>query len=256
MSHKIAMIEAREGKFFYPAQDTYIGKCLEQYGEWEQRLVDFSRSVVPEGGVIVEVGANIGSHTVPLAHHIGPEGVLYAFEPQRLIFQMLCANLVCNEVFNVNAVHAAVGDQVSTIMVPEIEIGSEYNFGAVTVGGLEGKRVPVVKIDDLNLERCDYIKVDAEGFEPQTMLGAYETIKRHKPVIYLEYNPHVQKTINFYIRQFMSDYKVWSFNEPIFKKTNFFENQEDHFVNIYSMGIVASVNDIPGVTDELESITV
>ena len=135
-----------------------------------------------------------------------------------------------------------------------MDIGIEYNFGAVTVGDSEGVEVPLMTVDQLNLARCDLIKVDAEGFEPQTMLGAYKTIEKFKPVIYLEYNYHVRNTINFYIKKFMPDYKIWKFNEVIYKSGNAFGNTEDLFKDIYSLGIILSTKEIPGVTDSLEVV--
>jgi hypothetical protein len=253
---KISGIEAKDGKFLYPTNDTYIGKCMEMYGEWESVLVDKCRQIVKEGGVVVEVGANIGTHTVPIAKHVGDSGRVYAIEPQRIIFQILCANLICNEVYNVHAYHAAAGDQPGKIKVPDLDIGIEYNFGAVTVGDSEGVEVPLMTVDQLNLDRCDLIKVDAEGFEPQTMLGAYKTIEKFKPVIYLEYNYHVRNTINFYIKQFLQGYKIWKFDEVIYKENNAFGNTENPFKDIYSLGIILSTNDIPGVTDSLEVISI
>jgi FkbM family methyltransferase len=253
---KISGIEARDGKFLYPTNDTYVGKCMAMYGEWESELVNKCRQILKEGDVVVEVGANIGSHTVPIAKHVGETGRVHAVEPQRLIFQILCANLICNEVFNVNTYHAAAGDQPGKIKVPDLDIGSEYNFGAVRVASEEGIEVPLITIDGLNLDRCDLIKVDAEDFEPQVMLGSYKTINKFKPVIYLEYNHHVRSTINFYIKKFMPEYKVWQFNEPIFKADNSFNNQTDDFGQIHSFGVILSIKDIPGVTDSLEVITI
>jgi FkbM family methyltransferase len=253
---KISGIEARNGKFLYPTNDTYIGKCMEVYGEWEEELVQKCIKIVPPGGVVVEVGSNIGTHTVPIARHVGDTGKVYAIEPQRLIFQILCANLVCNEVFNVEAYHAAAGDKPGSVLVPDLDIGIEYNFGAVRVAGQEGVSVPLMTVDSLNLERCDLLKVDAEDFEPQVLLGSFKTIEAHKPVIYLEYNPHVRSTIDFYIKQFLPHYRVWSCNEVIYKANNYFESTENHYDNIHSLGIILSTREIAGVTDSLEALVI
>ena len=56
-----------------------------------------ARSIQP-GDVVIEVGANIGPHTVFLAQHVGPQGLVLAFEPQRILFQTLCANLALNSI--------------------------------------------------------------------------------------------------------------------------------------------------------------
>jgi len=250
----ISGVEARNGRFLYPVNDTYIGKCMADYGEWEQDLVEKCIAMTPGDGVIVEVGSNIGIHTVPLARHLSDGGRVYAIEPQRVIFQLLCANVVCNEVFNVYPYHAAVGDKQGVVYVPDIDIGSEYNFGAVTVSSMEGESVPFITIDDLGLERCDLIKVSAEGLESQVLLGAQKTIHKFKPNIFVDYNYHRRGAINFFVKQFMPEYSGWEFNEVIFKEKNFFGATENHFENIYSLGLFLSINGIDGVTESLQKV--
>jgi FkbM family methyltransferase len=253
---KISGIEARDGKFLYPTNDTYIGRCMAEYGEWKGELVSKLTNIIPEGGVVVEVGSNIGTHTVPIARRLGPNGKVYAFEPQRLIFQLLCANLICNEVYNVFAYNAAVGDRPGEVLVPDLDIGVEENFGAIQVAGNEGLKVELMTIDQLKLDQCDFIKIDAQNFEPQVMLGSFETINKFSPVIYLEYNYHVRSTINFYIKQFLNGYTAWEYIEPIFKENNYFENKTNHYESICSLGLILSKNDIPGVTDSLQVVSI
>jgi len=253
---KISGIEARDGKFLYPTNDTYVGKCMAEYGEWKGELVNKLKNIIPEGGVVVEVGSNIGTHTVPIAQHLGPNGKVYAFEPQRLIFQLLCANLICNEVYNVFAYNAAVGDRPAEVLVPDLDIGGEENFGAVQVAGNEGLKVELMTIDQLKLDRCDFIKVDAQNFEPQVMLGSFDTINKFSPVIYLEYNYHVRSTINFYIKQFLNGYTAWEYIEPVFKENNHFENKNNHYDSICSLGLILSKSNIPGVTDSLQVVSI
>jgi hypothetical protein len=253
---KISGIEAKDGKFLYPTNDTYVGKCMAMYGEWESELVDKCRQILKEGDVVVEVGAYIGTHTVPIAQLVGETGLVYAIEPQRVPFQMLCANLVCNQVFNAHTYHAAAGDQIGKIKVPDLDIGEEYNFGAVRVAGENGLYVELMTVDQLDLEKCNFIKIDAEGFEPQVLLGSHKTIEKFEPIVYLKYNHYARSTIDFYIKKFMPNYKAWRFNEKIYKQENFFENSDNQFEDISSLGIILSTKEIPGVTDSLEVISV
>ncbi|MFP3733211.1 FkbM family methyltransferase, partial [Bacillus sp. SIMBA_006] len=76
---------------------------------------------VRQGDTVVEVGANIGSHTVMLSQAVGDSGVVFAFEPQRHVFQVLCANLVINHCLNVRANQCAIGDTDGTIDFPAID---------------------------------------------------------------------------------------------------------------------------------------
>ncbi|HEY8574101.1 FkbM family methyltransferase [Phenylobacterium sp.] len=169
--------------------DQYVTRSLEVYGEFsglEQRLFE---QVVKPGMTVVEVGANIGAHTVPLARACAP-GTLYVFEPQQRVFQILCANLALNDIRNVVALPEASGAEPGHVVVPEVDYGSDFNFGGLPVfkakAGAPGRLTRLTPVDSLGLESCGFLKIDVEGFEPDVLRGARETILRCRPVLYVE----------------------------------------------------------------------
>jgi len=83
----------RYGKIIYNTLDKYVGKSLKLYGEFSQGEADLFEMIVKPGACVVEVGANIGSHTIHLAQLAGKDGAVWAFEPQRLVFQILAGNI-------------------------------------------------------------------------------------------------------------------------------------------------------------------
>ena len=83
----------RYGKIIYNTLDKYVGKSLKLYGEFSQGEADLFEMIVKPGACVVEVGANIGSHTIHLAQLAGKDGAVLAFEPQRLVFQILAGNI-------------------------------------------------------------------------------------------------------------------------------------------------------------------
>ena len=95
--------EWRHGLVAYNRNDQYVGRSLQVYGEYSELEAQFLAAWLQPGDVVVEAGANIGPVTVPLARAVGPEGRVYAYEPQRLVFQLLCCNLALNELGNVVA---------------------------------------------------------------------------------------------------------------------------------------------------------
>ena len=86
----------KDGYFLYNSNDKYIGRAIENYGEYSEIELDLLKNLCAAGDVILEVGANIGAHTVGMARTVGPTGRVLAFEPQRLVFQTLCANVALN----------------------------------------------------------------------------------------------------------------------------------------------------------------
>lgn len=244
--------DCRHGRFSFPAQDQFVGRALDLYGEWSEREVRLVRSLTGPGSYVVEVGSNIGSHTVPIARHVGPSGLVVALEPQRVIFQLLCANIVANRLWNVRAHQAAGGRMAGSTLVPEIPIGSEHNFGAVRVGSAVGMEVPVIAIDNLALPRVDFIKIDAEDHEPAVLLGALETLDRFAPPVLLEYNSHMRPAINRVLR--LLRWRCWYFDEPLFSPENFRGMSENLLGPYVSLNLLLAKAPIPGITDCLSEV--
>ena len=107
----------RYGPMLYLANDLYVGRSLDRYGEWSEAEMELLRQVVRPGNVVLDIGANVGTHTIFLAQTVGPEGAVLAFEPQRMVFQILCANVALNGLPNVYTHHAAVGRRPGNIRV-------------------------------------------------------------------------------------------------------------------------------------------
>ena len=85
--------QCRHGPMLYSTKDIYICRSLDLYGEFSEGEVHFFGQVLQPGMVAIDVGANIGCFTVFMAKRVGPGGAVIALEPQRIIHQMLCANV-------------------------------------------------------------------------------------------------------------------------------------------------------------------
>lgn len=181
------MRACKHGTFLYNRHDAFIGKALALYGEWCEAELDLLLPLLVPGMCVVDVGANIGTHTVAFASAVGRNGQVIAFEPQALVFQNLCANLALNALTQVTPVQAAVGAEPGTIAIPHLDPEHATNFGAVKAGHGE-HIVERVTLDALQLERCDLIKIDVEGMEAEVIAGARETIARCKSVLFVENN--------------------------------------------------------------------
>src|SRR5262245_44762739 len=110
----------RHGLMLYLASDTTIGQALELYGEFADSENTLMAETVKPGDVVLDVGANIGTVTLPLARRVGPSGLVISFEPQRIIFQHLCANIALNGLTHVDARRAAVRAAAGSIRVPSV----------------------------------------------------------------------------------------------------------------------------------------
>lgn len=185
------LAETRFGRMFTLQGDAVIGRSLRLYGEFAGDEVDSILSMVRPGDHVLDLGANIGFHTLALAAAVGPSGQVTSVEPQRFCFQLLCANVTLNQLTTVTCLRAAVGAAPGHCTVPRLDPTLRHNAGATTVS-LDALAngptdiVPMVTVDSLDLARCDLIKIDTEGFESQVVEGAHRTLDTHRPVLYIE----------------------------------------------------------------------
>lgn len=212
----------RSGPMLYNKNDIFVGGSLQAYGEFSVFEQELFAQIVKPGDVVVEVGANIGAHTVELSRSAGPKGAVLAFEPQRLVFQALCANLALNQCTNVYAQQIAVGASPGWIVVPATDPTTRTNFGGVSlIDAVAGERVMSIMLDSLELPACKLLKADVEGMELEVVRGALGTIRRHRPVLYLE-NDRQDRSPELLEALLSLDYAVYWHVPPLFNPKNFF----------------------------------
>ena len=233
------MYDTRDGPMLGLRGDAYVTRSLEVYGEFcpaERRLL---AQLVRPGMTVVEVGANIGAHTVGLARACAP-APLYAFEPQQRVFQILCANLALNDLGNVVALPEACGEAEGQAIIPPINYGAVGNFGGVSLapdGDGPGQRVRVRPLDSLSLPSLGLLKVDVEGFEPQVLRGARETIMRCRPILYVE-NDRPKNQGEVIALMAGMGYRLYWHLPALFDPDNFKAVEENVFGRIVSVNVL------------------
>lgn len=211
------------------ANDTLIKKDAVNGFLYEKYMTACLSSFVPKNTIILDVGTNIGTVTLPLSrlHHSNIK--VLSFEPFPNTYSVLSRNLLQNKCFNVTHMNCTVGDRIrKSITLSDEVVAVDYldptktvqtmninekndpvHYGAVHIG--TGKTVVnMVTIDSLNLNKVSAIKVDVEGAEPLVFYGAQKTIKKYKPVIVFEYNDN--KVSKDMIKTLKLDNKTARFN--------------------------------------------
>jgi FkbM family methyltransferase len=221
----------------YLRQDAYVGRSFGEYGEYSEGEVDLFRQCLAPGDVAVDVGANFGSHTLPMAKFVGATGFVHAFEPQRIVFQILCGNVALNELDNVRALPHAVGRSPGRTKIPPLNYGARNNFGGVAIGGERGEEVEVVTLDQLKLPKIKFIKIDVEGMELDVVLGAKATLARCRPILYVE-NDRIEKADALAARLLETGYRLWWHTPPLYNAENFLGNPLNVFGPILSFNML------------------
>ena len=203
-----AVVQALHGFVAYDKQDPLVGRAIENYGEFSEGVVKLLRQLCHEGNIVVEVGAKNGAHSLALSTLVGPSGRVYAIEPDRSQFQLLCATVALNGVDNVECYQLAAAE------------GTENGSLATT---------PQVSLDQLlNLQAVRLLKIDADGQEYSVLSGAMRLIRQHQPMLFVS-NMHVASSRRL-IQLFHSlDYAVLWHLAPLFRKDNEAGNPENLF---------------------------
>jgi FkbM family methyltransferase len=234
------LTDARYGRMLYNRFDIYIGRSLELYGEWSEGEIALFQQLLEPGMIVVDAGANIGTHTVALARIVGPKGAVLAFEPQRIVFQTLAANAALNSLTNVSCQQRALGDTLGLVRVPPIDYAKSNNFGGLPLGQdwAAGETVEVIRIDDLNLAVCHLIKIDVEGMELDVLRGAAATIERCQPALYVEID-RADKRDELLRWLDEHGYVVFGHQVPLYNPANFKANPQNVFEGIVSLNALA-----------------
>ena len=195
---------------------SYIEWWIYMYGSFEGAAVDLLASVLRPTSVVVDVGANVGVFTLPFAR-IARE--VHAFEPNPSVRMRLEQNLSLNNLHNVVVNETALADAVG---IAQLHAPTHANQGQSSLHPRDDLdqsvdcRVTTLDryVEDVGLRSIDLIKVDVEGAEPLVLQGAIETLRRYKPLVYVEINAqHLGRgdSTPGDVQRFLEDlgYQVW-----------------------------------------------
>ena len=166
-------------------------------GGYEPHMAHLFRLLIRAGGVAIDVGANVGAHTLTLAHLVGPSGRVLAFEPNPVVRHKLVANLNLNGLENVSIFDTALGSMNHKLMlrVPKKDSPEASNPGLASIWALDSPHdlVEVIVrpfddvVEELSLQHIDLVKIDVQGFEEPVLRGMRSSLSRFSPIVVFEY---------------------------------------------------------------------
>jgi FkbM family methyltransferase len=230
----IARTTTEMGTFYYLAEDVFIGDDLLHGVAWEGEVVRRVREYLPSGGPcnVIDVGAHVGTHSIPYAREVRGRGRVYAFEPQAVMADLLRRNVDANECAaevvvlpfaagHLNGVRVSLEDVIRdgpNAREPyQYEDGRRFNYGGLQLGA-GGAKVTMRTLDSFGFTDVALLKVDAEGAEPLVLWGARELLRRERPVLLFERN---QKTVTesmagmMEIPDYVRDFRVEEFAQEL-----------------------------------------
>jgi FkbM family methyltransferase len=175
-----------------------ISNALKQ-GGYEIEVFAIAQQILQKhkDGVVLDIGANLGSFTLPLAK-ANPHLTFHAFEPQRIIYYQLCGNTLINGLDNTHCHNFGLSNQRDRFDIELPDYAAEMNIGAFSIdpqvreteyecptkGATE--TIVVFPLDDGQHKNVRLMKIDVEGHELEVIKGAYKTLKENNypPIIF------------------------------------------------------------------------
>lgn len=189
LNHGIQKVKPINGNFNINCDTkTWIGAKIAFTGDYEPELKSIFKLLIKPGDVAVDIGANIGFHTLYFAELVGEKGKVISFEPVLYNFNSLKENIALNNFKNIKIHNIALSNKEEELT---IDIDEESrNPGSFNLFEKEGNTHIKCAIGDEILinEPINFIKIDVEGYEGFVMQGLMKTIEKHHPILVFEYD--------------------------------------------------------------------
>jgi FkbM family methyltransferase len=201
------------------------------FGLFEKETSQAIRRLITNNSVVIDIGANIGAHTLPMAELVGEKGKVYAIEPTNYAYSKLKNNLLING----NLSKRVQADQIILVSNSgEGRVRDLYSSWPLSVKPKDSKRHPVhqgvlrtisgaeeMTLDDYvsmnNLTSLDLIKLDVDGNELEVLRGAKYVLKNIKPTLIMEFAPEQYDNPNDFLKVVeilvSEGYRYYSLNE-------------------------------------------
>lgn len=172
--------------FYNGDKNCAVNNSIRNGRKWEKNILTMYEKILNKESVVLDIGANLGTHTVPLSLLCKE---VIAFEPQKKIYNLLKKTIEFNNIDNVILYNNIVSSNANEDKLLEF---LNTDCGRAGLKQYRPRLDGIISyeksmtIDSLKLVKCDFIKIDVEGSEFEVLSGGHETIEKYKPVILLE----------------------------------------------------------------------
>ena len=179
-----------------PFKNCYVDESIVKNGFWEKKLGEQLKNYIKKDNVFLDIGANIGYHSLFVASILKGSGKVYSFEPITYLCKQLQESVNLNNFTNLEVCNFGLseneGEHIINIRDGNIGGSSLLSFPKIDKFEVkETEKVVLKKLDSFLGEtyKVDVIKIDVEGYEYEALKGAFNILKNNHPVIFMEFSP-------------------------------------------------------------------
>ena len=171
-----------------------LALSISHYGTYEELESKIMEEKIEMGNIVVDVGANIGLHTLNMARIVGNAGQVFAFEPDPSNFEILKKNAKINNYKNIILEQKAVGDKHGRTTLYQSDHPGKHRIFPQTDQAKSQVQVELTNLDNYfdsdMIDKINFIKIDVEGLEFSVLKGMKNILKNSKKIkILFEFMP-------------------------------------------------------------------
>ena len=226
-----AVAECRHGILQYLPDEALVGDSIGWYGEYLQVQMDLLARLIRSGVTVLEVEAGVGAHSLALAAMLGPQGHLFLYESRAVVRRILQQNLAANRITNVTLMRRALGGTAEAVA----DAGSPADGNAsMTV---------TETVDELQLERLDWFKINDGSSALDLLAGAVQTLWRLRPLLFIAVaDAAMLAALATRAKEF--GYRCWRMETAYFNPQNFNRRDSDIFSGRMALALLAIPEEI------------
>jgi FkbM family methyltransferase len=185
-------------------------------GSFEPSTIRAYGRLIKPGHTVLDIGANVGAHTLHFAKLIGSSGKVIAFEPTDYAFGKLRNNAHLNPALEprIISLQTMLLASESVGVVPEVcsswplkpkpgeKVNEHHQGRAMSTQGARAATLDTL-VKELGLTKVDFIKLDVDGFEWEVLQGARQTLSKFKPMVLMEFAPHIAESKQTFVSMLM-----------------------------------------------------
>ena len=213
-----------------------LALSISHYGTYEELESKIMEEKIEMGNIVVDVGANIGLHTLNMARIVGSTGQVFAFEPDPSNFEILKKNVKINNYKNIILEQKAVGDKHGRTTLYQSDHPGKHRIFPQTEQAKSQVQVELTNLDNYfdsdMIDKINFIKIDVEGLEFSVLKGMKNILKNSKKIkILFEFMPENTMEVGFTPIELLNyltsnDFKLYCMDNKTKKLLHVSNNEE------------------------------
>lgn len=225
----IQSVKTKYGEILTMPNDFFVGQALNTYGEYSFHEAEMFKNHVKPGHIVLDIGAQLGAHSLEFCELVGKNGQVIAIEPQKIFMQIINMNKNLLGLDQLNVLETALSSKEETLYLPKVDYQRVGNFGSLQTyktntsqpsEKLLARTIDEIVFNDLKLDLVNFIKMDIEGMELEALSGASKTISTYRPILFIEVDRLENSEKIIHLIQNLG-YKTEIFETVLFNENNY-----------------------------------